>query len=161
MPWKMSSVVDERARFVLECERNEQTMTELCEIYEISRETGYFWLRRYRQRGVEGLRDLSRAPVQHPNQTPEKILQAVLELRRQHMTWGPRKLKRVLEQRRPAVAWPAASTIGALLWREGLVVARKKRRRVPPYTRPFAAAEEPNRVWCGDFKGWFTTRDGT
>jgi transposase InsO family protein len=161
MPWKTSSVVDERARFVLECERNEQTMTALCEIYEISRETGYFWLRRYQQRGVEGLRDLSRAPAQHPNQTPEKILEAVLELRRQHMTWGPRKLKRVLEQRRPSIAWPAASTIGALLWREGLVVARRKRRRVPPYTHPFAAAEGPNRVWCGDFKGWFTTRDGT
>lgn len=152
--------MDERARFVLEYEGDEQTMSELCEIYEISRETGYTWLRRYRQMGVAGLKDASRAPARHPNQTPEKILEAVRKLRRQHMTWGPRKLKRVLELHRPSIAWPAASTIGALLWREGLVVPRKKRRRVPPYTRPFAAADQPNRVWCGDFKGWFTTRDG-
>jgi len=160
MPWKTSSAVDERARFVLEYERDEQTMSELCEIYEISRETGYYWLRRYKHGGLEALKDLSRAPVRHPNQTPEKIAAAVLQLRREHMTWGPRKLKAVLERRSPSHIWPAASTIGALLAREGLVVARKKRRRVPAYTRPFAAADRPNRVWCGDFKGWFETGDG-
>jgi len=57
------------------------------------------------------------------------------------MSWGPRKLKRVLE-------------------REGLVVARNKRRRAPPYTQPLAGADAPNRVWCADFKGWFQTSDG-
>jgi len=84
----------------------------------------------------------------------------VLELRRAHMSWGPRKLKRVLERDVPQHPWPAASTVGAMLAREGLVVARKKRRRAPPYTQPFAAADEPNRVWCADFKGWFQTQDG-
>jgi transposase InsO family protein len=44
--------------------------------------------------------------------------------------------------------------------REGLVVPRKKRRRAPPYTQPFASADAPNRVWCADFKGWFRTADG-
>jgi len=37
---------------------------------------------------------------------------------------------------------------------------RKKRRRTDPYSTPFAAASEPNRVWCGDFKGWSRTQDG-
>jgi transposase InsO family protein len=152
--------MDERARLILEYGRDEQTMTELCEIYRISRETGYYWLRRFRQGGLEALRDLSRAPARHPNQTTERIEQAVLELRREHMTWGPRKLKRVLERKKPEQLWPAASTIGALLAREGLVVPRPKRRRTPPYTNPFASAEAPNRVWGADFKGWFRTRDG-
>jgi transposase InsO family protein len=160
MPWKASSVVDERTRFVLEYERGLWTMTNLCEAYGIARETGYYWLRRYQQGGLEALQDRGRAPERHPNQTPERIEQAVLELRREHMNWGPRKLKRVLEREAPEQAWPAASTIGALLAREGLVVPRKKRRRAPPYTEPFASAEEPNRVWCADFKGWFATRDG-
>ena len=31
------------------------TMTELCAIYEITRETGYYWLRRYQQGGLEAL----------------------------------------------------------------------------------------------------------
>src|SRR5215469_2533210 len=133
MPWKTSSAVDERTRFILEYERNEYTMTELCDIYRISRQTGYYWLARFRQGGLEGLRDLSRAPEQHPNQTPRKIEAAVLELRREHMTWGPRKLKRVLERKAPNCIWPAASTIGQMLAREGLTVARKKRHRTPPY----------------------------
>ncbi|HKQ87771.1 MAG TPA: IS481 family transposase, partial [Candidatus Acidoferrales bacterium] len=161
MPWKTSSVVDERARFVLEYERNEQTMTDLCEIYQISRTTGYYWLERFRQGGLDALKDLSRAPERHPNQTPSSAEAAILELRRAHMTWGPRKLKAKLEQRWPQSVWPAASTIGEIVAREGLTVPRKKRRRVPPYTAPFASAGEPNRLWCADFKGWFKSQDGT
>src|ERR1700676_4021449 len=160
MPWKASSVMDERARFVLEHERGLCTMTELCEIYDIARETGYYWLRRYQQGGLEALQDLGRATESHPNQTPERIEESVLELRRAHMTWGPRKLKRVLERGAPHTVWPAASTIGAVLSREGLVIPRKKRRRAPPYTEPFALADAPNRVWCADFKGCFETQDG-
>jgi transposase InsO family protein len=152
--------VDERMRFVLEQEGGLHTMTELCEIYHIARETGYYWLRRYRQGGLAALEDRNRAPQQHPNQTPEEIEEAVLELRRAHMSWGPRKLKRVLERREPERGWPATSTIGEMLAREGLVIARKKRRRAPPYTQPFASADAPNRVWCADFKGWFRTGDG-
>src|ERR1700719_4095954 len=100
MPWKASSVVDERMRFVLEQERGLHSMTELCAMYEISRETGYYWLRRYQQRGLEALQDQDRAPRQHPNQTPEEIAEAVLQLRRAPQGWGPRKLKRVLERAR-------------------------------------------------------------
>ena len=143
MPWKASSVVDERARFVLEYERGLHTMTDLCEVFGIARETGYYWLRRYQQGGLEALRDQNRAPERHPNQTPERIEQGVLKLRRAHMNWGPRKLKRVLEREAPESSWPAASTIGALLAREGLVVPRKKRRRAPPYSEPFASADAP------------------
>ena len=73
---------------------------------------------------------------------------------------GPRKLKARLERLRPEVSWPAASTIGSLLDREGLTQPRKKRRKVAPYTQPLATATEPNRVWCADFKGWFRTQDG-
>lgn len=160
MPWTESSVVDQRTRFILEYELDEQTMTELCEIYNISRETGYYWLRRYQQGGLEALQGESRAAGSHPNETPEQTQKAVLALRYVHMRWGPRKLKRWLEDKRPEQSWPAASTIGALLWREGLVVARKKRRRAPPYRQPFAAADAPNRVWCADFKGYFKTQDG-
>jgi len=152
--------VDERMRFVLEYERGMQTMTELCKAYQITRETGYYWVRRYEQGGLEALQDRDRAPRRHPNQTAEAVEQAVLALRRVHMNWGPRKLKRVLERAQPQRCWPAVSTLGALLAREGLVVARKKRRRAPPYSEPFAGADAANRVWCADFKGWFRTADG-
>ncbi len=160
MPWKASSVMEEKLRFVLEYEREEQTMTELCESFGIARETGYVWLRRYRQSGWAGLAELNRRAERHPNQTPGEIEQQVLELRQAHMRWGPRKLKRVLERDEAGRRWPAASTIGEMLKREGLVVARKKRRKTAPYSAPLAHADGPNRVWCADFKGWFRTGDG-
>jgi transposase InsO family protein len=152
--------MEEKLRFVYDYERDEETMTELCARYGIARETGYVWLRRYRERGVGGLVELNRAAERHPNQTPAEIEQAVLELRQAHMRWGPRKLKRVLERDQPGRAWPAASTMGALLKREGLVVERKQRRKTAPYSEPLVHADGPNRVWCADFKGWFRTADG-
>jgi transposase InsO family protein len=151
--------MEEKLRFVFEYELGERSMTELCQRYGIARETGYVWLRRYRQAGVAGLVEHRRAAHRHGNQTPEDLEQLVLELRQAHMRWGPRKLKRVLERDQPGRVWPAASTIGALLKREGLVVARKKRWRTAPYTAPLAHADAANRVWCADFKGWFRTAD--
>ena len=52
MPWKASSVMEEKVGFVVEYERYEQTMRELCESFGISRETGYVWLRRFRALGL-------------------------------------------------------------------------------------------------------------
>jgi transposase InsO family protein len=152
--------MEERLRFVFEYDQGQHTMTELCQQYGISRETGYVSLRRYRAYGLAGLVERSRAAQRHPNQTPEEIERLVLELRQAHMRWGPRKLKRVLERDEPGRLWPAVSTIGALLRREGLVVARRKRPKTAPYTEPLAHAKEANRVWCADFKGWFRTADG-
>src|SRR5712692_8672089 len=108
MAWKASSVMEEKLRFVFEYERGEQTMTELCQRYEITRETGYVWLRRYRAAGAAGLAERSRAAHRHGNQTPEEIEQLVLELRQAHMRWGPGKLKRILERDEPGRRWPAS-----------------------------------------------------
>jgi len=83
--------MDEKLRFVFSYERDEESMKALCARFGISRETGYFWLRRYRQSGADGLVELNRAPERHPNQTPAWIEAAVLGLRQAHMTWGPRK----------------------------------------------------------------------
>ena len=160
MAWKVSGVVDQRKKFIRDHESGLWAMAELCRRYEISRETGYKWVKRSRAEGEQGLEDRSRAPQCHPNQTSQEIEQQVLRLRYQHPSWGPRKLKQKLSENQPRVAWPAASTMGELLRREGLSVPRKRRRKTPPYTQPFQSATEPNQVWCADFKGWFRTLDG-
>ena len=160
MPWKESSVLDQRKEFVGEYEGGLVTMAELCRIYEISRETGYKWVQRYQEQGWKGLEDLSRSPQRHPNQTAPELEERIVDLRRAHPRWGARKLRAYLEQRYSRVKWPAASTIGDLLQREGLIIARVLRRKTPPYTQPLAHAGEPNQVWCVDFKGWFRTQDG-
>ncbi len=161
MPWRASSAMEEKLRFVFEYERDEETMRELCSRYAISRETGYVWLRRYRKHGARGLVEVDRAPRHHPNQSAPEIEQGVIDLREAHMRWGPRKLKRILERDQPGRVWPASSTIGEIVKRAGLVVPQKKRRRTEPYTQPLAHAHQSNRVWCADFKGWFRSGDGT
>jgi hypothetical protein len=44
----------------------------------------------------------------------------IVGLRRQHPRWGPEKLRAKLLARAPEQHWPALSTIGDLLQREGL-----------------------------------------
>jgi transposase InsO family protein len=89
-----------------------------------------------------------------------EIAEAIIGLRCEHPNWGPKKLRAVLARRQPDVVWPAASSMGDLLRREGLVRSRRRRRLPLPLSRPFAAVREPNDLWCIDFKGWFLTRDG-
>jgi transposase InsO family protein len=159
MAWRASGVVEQRKKFVQEYESGEWTMAELCRIYEVSRESGYKWLRRSQEEGEAGLEDRSRAAIRHPNQTKPSTEQQLLALRQRHATWGARKLRAYLQQKQPRLVLPAASTIGALLKREGLTVPRRQLRKTPPYTQPFQLAVEPNQLWCADFKGWFLTLD--
>ena len=70
--------MEEKLRFIFEHERRESSMTELCERYEITRQTGYLWLRRYREAGAAGLLEQSRAARRHPNQMAEEMEQQVL-----------------------------------------------------------------------------------
>ena len=105
----------ERMRFVADAERGLYTMSELCERYGISRRTGYKWLDRYEVNGPAGLQEGSRAPHHCPHRIASVMAAAIVEARRQHPSWGPRKLLAWLEERRPEWDWPAASTVGDLL----------------------------------------------
>jgi putative transposase len=160
MPWKETCAVEERLKFVLDCQEGEFSKAALCRIYGISRPTGDKWLARHAEAGIDGLGDRSRVPGRHPNQVSEDVERAILEARRAHPHWGPKKLRVLLERRRPGRSWPACSTLGEVLRRHGLSVPRKRRRRTPPYTRPFVECDQSNDVWCADFKGWFQTGDG-
>ena len=160
MPWKETCAMEERMKFVLECLEGEWSKAELCRIYGISRPTGDKWLLRYAEIGIEGLADRSRAPRHHPNGVSPAAEAAIVALRQAHVHWGPKKLRVLLAREGPGWVWPAASTIGEVLKRHGLTVPRKRRRRTPPYTQPFAASDGPNALWCVDHKGWFRTGDG-
>ena len=116
---------------------------------------------RWRAEGVTGLADRSRAPLNHPQAVAAERVEACLDVRRAHPTWGPVKVRAWLERKRPGGRpWPAASTIGAFFDREGLTVKRRLRRRGPP-GGPLFAADAANDVWTVDFKGWFRTGDRT
>jgi len=160
MPWKETCAMEERLKLMLEWEAEEKSVSELCRCYGVSRKTGYKWHRRYVERGASGLLDLSRAPHRHPHALSDAVVASILEVRHGHPTWGPKKIRAYLGRHRPGVGWPAVSSIGELLQREGLVVSRRKRLRAPPRTAPFATCAEANDVWCIDLKGWFKCGDG-
>jgi transposase InsO family protein len=139
----------------------DRSKAEICRRYGVSRKTGYKFAGRYELEGPAGLFDRSRAPHVHPNAVGEDEEAMVLALRAEHPSWGPKKIKARLEAVHRHRAWPAASTIGAILSRHGLVARRKQRRRAAPSVSPLYPADEANQVWGIDFKGWFRTSDGS
>ena len=159
MPWKVSHPVDERAKFVVRLERGER-MTDLCQEYGISRKTGYKFLERFRSVGTEGLFDRSRAPRQVQHRLSEPIQALLVAARTAHPSWGPKKLKRWLEGQHPGVTIPAASSIGDLLKRKGLVQTRRRRHTTAPDYGPLTQPSAPNDVWCIDYKGQFRLGNG-
>jgi len=161
MPWKESSALEQRKQFLADCQLGEESIAELCRRHGISRETAYKWKKRFEIEGEAGLCERSRAPHRQWQAMLQEVAEQIVALRQQHPRWGPRKLRAYLERKAPEVKWPAPSSIGDLLKREGLVIARRKRLRTSPYTQPLAHAEGPNQVWCTDFKGWFQCGDGS
>src|SRR5579884_3322886 len=159
MPWKETCAMDQRTRFVLDACDHERPLTELCTEYGISRKTAYKWLNRYRSEHLDGLKNRSRAPLQHGLQRPAELLDAVIGLRERYPWWGPKKLRFKLGELHPNVRLPSASTIGDWLKKEGLTNKRRPRPRCTPSLHPLGHPEEPNDIWAIDFKGWFKTGD--
>lgn len=159
MPWRTWTVEKERARFVVEAELSDLSHAELCRRYDISRPTGYKWLRRYREEGLEGLRDHSHRPRSCPHATSEPVVRRILEIRKKR-GWGARKIRRKLEDDPELPEVPSPDTITRILRRNGCIDTRKPRRRRTHAGPPLPILPEPNATWTADFKGEFRTRDG-
>lgn len=147
--------MSERIKFVgrlLDGER----MADVCRDFGISRKTGYKIYNRFQDTGLEGLNNQSRLPKSRSNQTAVAIERLIVQVRRDHPTWGAPKIKAYLEKRRSDIAMPARSTIHAILDRYDLV--KKKVRHLPGYRAEgtnLTSATAPNQIWCADFKGQF------
>src|SRR5918996_1584727 len=158
MPWKESSVMDERMRFVIRLKDGE-SMASLCREFSISRKTGYKIFERYEECGLEGMSDRTRRPFRYANQLPEQIEAAIVAAKREKPNWGARKIRERLLRRLPhAVKIPACSTIHAILDRHGLV-AHPVRSRTRTTGTPLSEGLSPNDLWCTDYKGEFMLGD--
>jgi putative transposase len=159
MPWQSTDPMRERLKFITAHESRCYSMSELCRRFGISRETGYTWLARYRDAGPLGLLDRSHAPVRCPHRVSEETQGLIIEARKSHPHWGPRKLLAWLAARHPEQRLPALSTAGELLKRAGLVQSRRVRRGATYPGRMPAYAGAPNDLWVADFKGQFRMGD--
>src|SRR5271157_4285031 len=160
MPWKETRVMDEKIRMIGNWLSGEYSITELSRIHEVSRKTLYKWIERYEEDRDTGLKERSSRPLEMPRATPAELVAEILTVKGRHGHWGARKLLAWLSSRHPETRWPAASTTSEILKRHGLVHARHRRHHTPPYSQPFLKSNQPNEVWCADFKGQFWLGSG-
>lgn len=158
MPVRPVTTMDIREQMALMALSGEYTITEIAELFGVSRPTVYAYRERFLEEGRSGLRDRSRAPM-HPRRIAEEIRCRVVEENRQ-FGFGSKKIHRRMIDEDPDRAWPARSTIDTILKSAGLVKTRRRRVR---HRSPFAtqyAATEPSEVTTIDFKGEFRLRNG-
>jgi transposase InsO family protein len=159
MPFRETGRMEERIRMLLEYESGNWSVSELCRRYGVCRDTFYEWRSRKESGDLAWFQDRSHAPLQCWQTTDGAIAAKVIAARRRFPYLGPRKLLAVLDREAPEIAWPAASTIGTILKRAGLVTPVKRRRRPLDQRRPCTPVTAANDEWSTDFKGWFRTRD--
>lgn len=160
MPWSSNTPMDQKTKFIADHLRGTLSISELCTSYGISRKTGYKWIDRYLHEGPAGLEDRSRKPYVAPNATPAHVVEALLEVRGHHPSWGARKLLAFVEKRHRGWQLPVRSTVNEILKRNGLIAKKPSRRRIGHPGRPTQEMLAPNDCWCADFKGQFKTMDG-
>ena len=123
-------VHEQRVRFVVEAGLRARPFSALCAAYEISRPTGYLWLRRFDEAGVGGIAEHSRKPHASPRRTSAALEERVVQVRQRYPDWGARKLRVLLA--REGIELPR-NTIHRILLRHDLV--REEERRVPATQR--------------------------
>ena len=160
MPFKETCLVEERIALFRDFDTGTFTVVDLCARYNISRRTFYDWKERRASGAARWYEARSHAATDCPHTTPEAIARACVATRKRFPHFGPKKIKAWLDRDQPSVDWPAASTIGGILKREGLVEARKCRRPSIAQGSIVHPATVPNDEWAIDFKGWFRTIDG-
>ncbi len=154
MSWR--TVVQARQEFVKAALEEDINLTRLSANYGISRKTAYKWLKRYEERGRDGLEDLSRRRKHPPCGTAAQMQREILEVRKDNPDWGGITIRSYLQRRMKNV--PSPRTIDRILKRAGVVDARLVK-NVPAPHCDIPHAMSPNQMWSSDFKGWWETKD--
>jgi transposase InsO family protein len=160
MPFKELGRVEQRISMLADYDAAIASVADICRAYGVSRQTLYYQLDRRSLGEADWFMDRSHAPGSCPHRTAEAVVQAIIAAKHRYPRFGPKKVKAWLERTQPGQSWPAASTIGDILRREGLVTRRTDRRRGRELGSRDASASCANAEWACDFKGWFRTRDG-
>ncbi len=147
MPWKESTCMSQRSEFLAFASVAGANLSELCRRFAVSRQTGYKWRKR-RELGDLDVHDRSSRPHNSPWRTPAHLEAQVVAIRDRYPFYGGRKIRRSL-LREGVERPPAASTITAILARNGLLPPERRLRRDWQHFED----EAPNGLWQMDFKG--------
>ena len=152
-----------RFDFIHLAQSKEISFSEACRRFNISRKTGYKWLKRAEELlkhtdsiepDLSCLKDRSRRPHYSPNQTSSAIVEKILEVRDKHPAWSGRKINRyLLNNGVPAEQLAAHSTVTQILKRASKIQQKNSSccgAKIVRFER-----SEPNELWQMDYKGHF------
>ena len=151
-------MVEQRYQAVLAVVGDGRSVKEVAGQVGVARQTLHRWLARYELAGLEGLADRSHRPAGCPHQMPAAVEAAVLEMRRTHVGWGPRRIAHELSRRGRSPA-PSESAVYRCLVRAGLVEPDQRRRRRRSWRRWERGC--PMELWQMDTVGGFLLADGS
>lgn len=154
MPWKDTSIMEQKIEFICEWRTGKYTVTELCRSFGISRPTAYKIINRFEKSGYDGLLELSKTPRHHPRETDQKIVNGIIKLKEKHRLWGAKKITKLLLKEFHCNIIPSVTTVHNILNKHGLVIPQKRLRRVKPI-HPIFDPKQCNEVWSADYKGKF------
>src|SRR6476661_7507420 len=84
---------------IIEPERSGKTISDVCVVFGVSRETWYKWKRRYNTHGIDGLKNQSRRPHRiKQKKVTEELEKLILELRLNYR-FGPMRIKYRLKRK--------------------------------------------------------------
>lgn len=151
-------MAEQRYQAVLAVIGDGATVTEVAARFGVSRQTMHAWLARYEAGGLEGLSDRSHRPRSCPHQMVGEVEVAIVNLRRQHPGWGPRRL--VFELGKAGIEpLPSESAVYRALARLNLIDPGRRRRQDRRWKR--WERGKPMELWQMDTVGGFLLADGT
>lgn len=158
MPWETSTMLSTKSNFILKVKSKEESLSAICRSYNISRTTGYKWIKRFDKQGIKGLEEYSRRPKSKSLEVPHEVTVKIVAYRQSHPSWGATKIRKLLQREFRKV--PSRRTIHRILQDCNLVSTRKMRKRKNIGQRLVLKSRYSNHVWTTDFKGWWRTKDG-
>lgn len=154
-------MAEQRYQAVLAVIGDGRTVTEVAGQWGVSRQTIHAWLVKYEAGGLEGLGDASRRPRSCPHQMSAAAEAAVLEMRRAHPYWGPRRIAFELAKRKliEAHGLPSESGVYRCLVRAQVIDPQARQRRDRKWKR--WERGRSNELWQMDLVGGFLLADSS
>lgn len=156
MPWRGVTVMEQKGEFIEAYKSRNTTFKKLCSTFNITTKTGYKYLKKYRQFGSAGLKEISRRPKTSPSKIPADIEQIIIQARKLHPTWSGEKIGEYLKRKGHANL-PTVKTMNRILKRNGLISIEESEKHTPWLRFEHA---NPNDLWQMDFKGHFGMHHG-
>ncbi len=150
-------LVEQRYRAVCEV-LDGATVVDVARGNGVARQTVHDWLRAYANQGLAGLADRSSKPASCPHQMVPAVEARIVELRRAHPAWGPRRILHQLGLD-GVDPLPGRSSIYRALVRHGLVDPKRRKRRRSDYKR--WERSRSMELWQMDVVGRIHLADGT